>query len=99
MALRSINLTSAHNARFAGVEIKSASPAPENQAVKTVCPFGLAARQILLGRREQGLEAKMMTTRRFVGHENVGTLISKRSEVCWINCSIEKGLDQCPSFC
>ena len=89
IALRSINLTSAHNARFAGVEIPSASPRLTIRP-NLACPCALAARQILRGRREQRLEAKRMTTRRFVGQENVSALLSKRSEVCWINCGIER---------
>ena len=53
--------------------------APSDQALNLACPWALAARQILRGRREQRLEAKRMTTQRFVGQENVSALISKRS--------------------
>ena len=70
--------------------------ATDDQAVKLVRACGLAARQILRGRREQRLVAKRMTTRRFVGHENVSALLSKRREVCWINCGIERRVGSMP---
>ena len=70
--------------------------APDDQAFDVGRPYGLAARQILRGRQEQRLEAKRMTTRRFVSDENVSALLSKRSEVCWINCGIERRVGSIP---
>ena len=70
--------------------------APGNQAFDVGRPYGLAARQILRGRQEQRLEAKRMTTRRFVSHENVSALLSRQSEACWINCGIERRVGSMP---
>ena len=95
MALHSINLTSTPSADRRRRNLQRFA-APDDQAFNVGRPYGLAARQILRGRQQQRLEAKRMTTRRFVSHENVSALLSKQSEVSWINCGIERRVGSIP---